>query len=41
MPADLLVYTDDEWQAMQRGKRLSERITREIIWLYDRAETES
>lgn len=41
VPADLLVYTDAEWQAMQRGKRLSERITREIIWLYDRAETES
>jgi predicted nucleotidyltransferase len=41
VPADLLVYTDAEWQAMQRGGRLSERITREIIWLYDRAETES
>jgi hypothetical protein len=41
VPADLLVYTDDEWQAMQRGGRLSERMTREIIWLYDRAEMES
>lgn len=41
VPADLLVYTADEWQAMQRAGRLSERMTREIIWLYDRAEIET
>ena len=36
VPADVLVYTEAEWQAMRRGGRLSDRITRETIWLYER-----
>jgi uncharacterized protein len=36
VPADLLVYTDAEWQAMRRAGRLSEKIAREMIWLYRR-----
>ena len=39
VPADVLVYTDAEWQAMRRAGRLSEKITRETIWLYVRQST--
>lgn len=40
VPADLLVYTEDEWQAMRRERRLSEKIAQETIWLYDRPGSE-
>jgi predicted nucleotidyltransferase len=37
VPADVLVYTDAEWQAMRRAGRRSDKITRETIWLHVRA----
>lgn len=37
VPVDLLVYTDGEWQAMRRTGRLSDRVARETVWLYERA----
>ncbi len=36
VPADVLVYTDAEWQGMGREGRFSDRIARETIWLYTR-----
>ncbi len=34
LPADILVYTQDEWRDMhQRGGRFSETIRRETCWL--------
>jgi hypothetical protein len=36
VPADVLVYTEAEWQAMRRAGRLSDKIARETIWLYER-----
>ena len=34
VPADLLVYTTDEWERLQREGRLSSRIRRELVWVY-------
>ena len=36
VPADVLVYTDAEWRAMRRAGRLSDKISRETIWLHVR-----
>ena len=36
VPADVLVYTDAEWQTMRGTGRLSDKIIRETIWLYAR-----
>lgn len=34
VPTDLLVYTADEWERLQRQGRLSIRIRRELVWMY-------
>jgi len=34
VPADLIVYTSDEWEALQqRGGRFAERLARETVWV--------
>jgi len=38
VPADVLVYTQDEWQQLQRSGRFSEQVKSEVIWLYERSE---
>jgi predicted nucleotidyltransferase len=41
VPADLLVYTRDEWDRLQRqGDRFPATLARETIWLYARPEDE-
>jgi predicted nucleotidyltransferase len=37
VPADLLVYTQDEWAAMERSGRCG-RLRAEVRWLYERGE---
>lgn len=37
VPADLLVYTQDEWAAMERSGRCG-RLRTEVRWLYERGE---
>jgi predicted nucleotidyltransferase len=37
VPADLLVYTQDEWAAMERSGRCR-RLRAEVRWLYERGE---
>jgi len=37
VPADLLVYTRDEWAAMERSGRCG-RLRAEVRWLYERGE---
>ena len=41
VPGDVLVYTEAEWHAMRRAGRLSDRIARETIWLYERQEVKA
>lgn len=34
VPADLIVYTSDEWEALQqRGGRFANRLARETVWV--------
>jgi hypothetical protein len=38
VPADLVVYTPEEWQQLKdRGSRLVSQIEREAVWIYSRA----
>lgn len=39
VPADVLVYTQDEWEKLQRSGRFGERLRVETIWLYERGES--
>ena len=40
VPADLLVYTQDEWRALAaRGGRFPRTVEREAIWVYEREAT--
>lgn len=34
VPADLLVYTKDEWESLSRNGRFSQTIRNEIVWVY-------
>ena len=34
VPADVLVYTEEEWQSLARQGQSHERIRREIVWVY-------
>ena len=36
VPADVLVYTEEEWQSLKEGGRFSEALQREGIWVYVR-----
>ncbi len=34
VPADVLVYTQDEWQSLDRHGRFYQTVLREAIWVY-------
>ena len=34
VPVDVLVYTKDEWESLQKQGRFHSRVTQEIIWVY-------
>ena len=34
VPADVLVYTAKEWNAMGTGNRFAETVMREAVWVY-------
>jgi predicted nucleotidyltransferase len=34
VPADLLVYTEDEWRALGPQGKFPEALSREIVWVY-------
>lgn len=38
VPADVFVYTQDEWEKLKRSGRFGERIQTEAIWLYERSQ---
>ncbi len=38
VPADVLVYTQTEWEQLQHSGRFGERLQGETIWLYERGE---
>lgn len=35
VPADLLIYTEDEWRRIRASGRFSDTLAREIVWLLD------
>ena len=38
VPADLLIYTQEEWQTLvTQGGKFPETVEREAIWIYERA----
>lgn len=37
VPADVLVYTEEEWAALPSGSRFVQTIAREAIWVYTAA----
>lgn len=40
VPADLLVYTDAEWRALDPASRFRRTLEREVIWVWVRSEME-
>lgn len=38
VPVDLLVYTDAEWRALDRGSRFFRTLEREALWVYEAAD---
>lgn len=34
VPADLLVYTTEEWEGLDRGSRFGRTLLEEIVWVY-------
>ncbi len=36
VPADVLVYTQEEWEALQQQKRFYQTWLDEVVWIYDR-----
>jgi predicted nucleotidyltransferase len=36
VPTDVLVYTQEEWQAMKPGRRFFQELDREAVWVYTR-----
>ncbi len=38
VPADLLVYTEDEWQKMRSQGRFGRTVMREAVWVYRKME---
>jgi hypothetical protein len=39
VPADVLVYTEEEWKSLSKEARFQHTLAREAVWLYER-ETE-
>jgi len=40
VPADILVYTLEEWQHMLAGGRFSQTVAREAVWIFERTKSE-
>jgi hypothetical protein len=38
VPADLLVYTEKEWVALDMKRRFTKMLREETVWLYERNE---
>ncbi len=38
VPTDLLIYTQEEWEALDRGGRFYQTLLQETIWVYERGE---
>ena len=36
VPADLLIYTEKEWESLAGRGRFGETLLRETIWVYER-----
>ena len=36
VPADVLVYTQAEWQSLGQSRRFSSTLLREVVWVYAR-----
>ena len=36
VPTDVLVYTQEEWQAMKPARRFFQELDREAVWVYTR-----
>ncbi len=41
VPADVLVYTIEEWQRLPKGGRFYQTITREVRWVFERTKNET
>ena len=39
VPADLLVYTEAEWQSLGKQKRFCETLMHEAVWVYEHEST--
>jgi len=35
VPADVLVYTEEEWESSRKEARFYQTLVREVVWLYD------
>ena len=38
VPADLLIYTINEWECLDRQRRFTQTLLKETIWIYDKEE---
>jgi nucleotidyltransferase-like protein len=36
LPADVLVYTEDEWRSLDPSRRFTRTLQRETVWVYGR-----
>jgi len=41
VPADLLIYTQEEWEALDRGGRFYQTLMKEAVWVYERPELQA
>lgn len=41
VPADVLVYTDEEWQSLEQEGRFYQTVTQEAVWVYIRGDATS
>ena len=37
VPADVLIYTEDEWQSLGLKRRFSQTVMKETVWVYVRS----
>jgi predicted nucleotidyltransferase len=42
VPSDLLVYTENEWNSLQKGRgRFARTLSRDTVWIYTKGSTDS
>ena len=41
VPADVLVYTDEEWHSLEQEGRFYQTVTQEAVWVYIRGDATS